>query len=284
MYTVLALTNLAELRSRIGNVSNTAAASIMGQNYPIDEAYQVFVWDELSTLADNPPTVVVPNARIGSNGRWLHVDLDVMPQVNADWNATGGVSMILNKPALLKGDTGDTGPEGPAGPQGVAGPQGPQGSVGPQGNQGIQGVQGASGPQGLQGATGPQGVQGPIGATGPASLGPVNTRTLAYATAYQATNPAKAALITVSLATNVVVVVAGGTDAQVSMKVGPTNSIASMTTVATYRKNFGGVTLLGAGGWFKDCATFAVPAGYYFALSQDLGTTNIDTAVDVQVG
>ena len=37
-------------------------------------------------------------------------------QINSDWNASTGLGVILNKPALLKGDKGDTGLQGPPGP------------------------------------------------------------------------------------------------------------------------------------------------------------------------
>jgi len=70
-------------------------------------------------------------------------------QISADWNATTGVAVILNKPVI--------GGQGPAGTIGPAVPVGPTGPAGPQGPQGIQGVQGVTGPQG---STGPQGVPG----------------------------------------------------------------------------------------------------------------------------
>lgn len=103
--------------------------------------------------------------------------LNLSTQVNADWNATSGVSQIMNKPTLLqgiqglqgaKGDKGDAGSTGPAGPTGATGPQGatgPTGATGSQGPQGIQGVKGDTGSTGATGATGAQGIQGIPGAS-----------------------------------------------------------------------------------------------------------------------
>jgi len=49
-------------------------------------------------------------------------------QISADWNATTGVAVILNKPVIGgQGPAGTIGPAVPVGPTGPAGPQGPQG-------------------------------------------------------------------------------------------------------------------------------------------------------------
>ena len=79
--------------------------------------------------------------------------------INADWNATGGLAQILNKPTLLQGA------------QGPAGPKGDAGAVGPKGDTGATGATGLTGPKGDIGATGPIGPQGERGLIGPA--GPV---------------------------------------------------------------------------------------------------------------
>lgn len=75
--------------------------------------------------------------------------LTAFSQIPADWNATTGPALILNKP-IISG----AGPIGPTGPTGPTGPQGATGSVGLQGPQGIQGLTGATGPVGPQGAPG----------------------------------------------------------------------------------------------------------------------------------
>ncbi|MFM2250742.1 MAG: hypothetical protein RLZZ358_1669, partial [Bacteroidota bacterium] len=91
--------------------------------------------------------------------------------INADWNATGGLAQILNKPALLQGVQGPAGPKGDAGAIGATGPKGDAGAVGPKGDTGATGATGLTGPKGDIGATGPIGPQGERGLTGPA--GPV---------------------------------------------------------------------------------------------------------------
>lgn len=66
----------------------------------------------------------------------------------SDWSSSSGPTRILNKPTLLKGDTGATGPQGPSGSNGSTGATGPQGVTGATGATGAQGIQGATGPAG----------------------------------------------------------------------------------------------------------------------------------------
>jgi len=90
--------------------------------------------------------------------------------INADWNATGGLAQILNKPALLQGAQGPAGPKGDTGATGLTGPKGDTGDIGPTGLKGDTGATGLTGPKGDTGATGltgPKGDTGDIGLTGP---------------------------------------------------------------------------------------------------------------------
>ena len=90
--------------------------------------------------------------------------------INADWNATGGLAQILNKPALLQGAQGPAGPKGDTGATGLTGPKGDTGDIGPTGLKGDTGATGPTGPKGDTGATGltgPKGDTGDIGLTGP---------------------------------------------------------------------------------------------------------------------
>lgn len=100
---------------------------------------------------------------------------------------------------------GPTGPQGATGTQGIAGTVGATGAQGPiglTGATGLTGAQGTAGVAGVTGATGATGPQGPIGATGaPApqfNFSQPVARTLAVSTQYQAADPTKAAIITVS--------------------------------------------------------------------------------------
>ena len=110
----------------------------------------------------------------------------------------------------LTGATGLTGPQGPAGATGPAGPKGDTGATGAKGDTGAQGIPGIAGTSGATGATGPQGPAGPTGATGatgpagtsalPFNFGQPVARTLAPNTSYQALDPARAAIVTISAA------------------------------------------------------------------------------------
>lgn len=110
------------------------------------------------------------------------------------------------------------GPQGPVGPAGPAGADGAPGASGADGAQGIPGPPGATGAAGPTGATGPQGIQGIQGVAGPAgtpaptfNFGLPVARTLAVTTPYQATNPAKPAIVTVSPSCSASLTLAGGT-------------------------------------------------------------------------
>lgn len=97
-YTLINLVDLTELKNRRGNTTNTTLATILGLNYPTVEAFSVYVWDNLSVEACDDNEIVCP--LLGVTGRWYKVDLDQIPQQNADWTSTSGASEILNKPAL----------------------------------------------------------------------------------------------------------------------------------------------------------------------------------------
>lgn len=104
MYSVLyTCSNEADLRSIRGSYGGSVAnvaGTIMGANFPIDEDFKVYVWDGPSTASHDPPEVLWPTIDSSEPGRWIKVDLDLPPQVNADWAAGSGVSAILNKPSI----------------------------------------------------------------------------------------------------------------------------------------------------------------------------------------
>lgn len=98
-YGVVALENLAELKNRRGNATSTTLATILGLNYPLEEAYSVYWWNDTST--ETPDDIEIVNTVILPNlGRWYKIELDQAPQINSDWNAVSGSSQILNKPTL----------------------------------------------------------------------------------------------------------------------------------------------------------------------------------------
>lgn len=74
-YTPLHLKDLAELKTRVGNATDTAIATVLGLNYPTVEGFSVYVWNNTSTEVGDDNQVVVPTPRIGQGGRWIKVDL-----------------------------------------------------------------------------------------------------------------------------------------------------------------------------------------------------------------
>lgn len=99
-YSVIALKDLTELKSRRGNPANTTLATILGLNYPVIEAYTVYAWDETSIATPDDNEIVEPTIGGITTGRWYKIELNVAPQVNADWSSTSGLSMVLNKPII----------------------------------------------------------------------------------------------------------------------------------------------------------------------------------------
>lgn len=99
-YSVIALKDLAELKSRRGTPANTTLATILGLNFPVVEAYTVYVWDDTSMATPDDNHIVQPTIGGITTGRWYKVDLDTVPQINSDWNSITGVAQILNKPVL----------------------------------------------------------------------------------------------------------------------------------------------------------------------------------------
>lgn len=100
-YSNINLENLAELKNRRGN-SNTPGliATILGLNYPVAEAWSVYLWVDTSTATPDDTEVVASNLGDPAIGRWIRIDLSQTPQVNADWNSASGPSAVLNKPTL----------------------------------------------------------------------------------------------------------------------------------------------------------------------------------------
>lgn len=200
----------------------------------------------------------------------------------------------------------------------VPGPQGPPGPIGPSptismgtlttGGAGTMGSatdtgtpsaavfnftipRGDVGSVGSTGATGSVGATGATGATGAAgtnSLGAPVTRTLALATAYQASTSAKPALVTINITSTATFSVIGGSTNTADILIGPTNGVAggTGTSVGKYANSSTagiavgiGVSTIGAIPF-----TFALPAGYYFAVRQTGGTVTITSAFDQAVG
>lgn len=96
-YTILHLENLAELKLRVGGTTTPTLATILGINYPIQEAFSVYVWNNASTVIGDDYEIVVPTPRINSNGRWFRVELSVAPHSHPINQVTGLQSALDSK-------------------------------------------------------------------------------------------------------------------------------------------------------------------------------------------
>lgn len=165
------------------------------------------------------------------------------------------------------------------------------GAVGPVGQQGAQGAKGdtgATGSQGSQGNAGAAGAQGPAGAQGSAGVnayGPPVTRSLSLATAYQASDPTKPAVVTVmiDLSTSVSI---GSVTQTVELIMGSTSAVASGTgTLADSWANALTVTLISITMAGRQKLTCQLPVGWFFAVRRTVGTgMSISSAFDQSVG
>src|SRR5262245_43950117 len=104
---------------------------------------------------------------------------------------------------------------------------GPPGPPGPQGNTGSQGVQGLTGPMPTPGT--------------PADYGAI-----AFATAYQALDNTKHAMLSVMAQTTYTITLAGTQQDEIELRIGPLNTVAtgaSGSVVATARWSLTGIAL-----------------------------------------
>lgn len=203
-------------------------------------------------------------------------------------------------PAGVQGETGPAGPTGEAGAAGApgtTGPVGPVGATGPKGDKGDTGATGSIGPQGVKGdtgntgPTGATGTQGPAGATGPAGVnafGSPTARTVAKATAYQATTPAKPATITINLTSDAALTLSGGNAPEADIVIGAANTVAAGTgtVIAKYKNGIAGSLVIGVNVTNTQTTpfTFTLPANWYFAVIQRVATVNVVSCFDQAVG
>lgn len=221
------------------------------------------------------------------------------------------------------GPTGATGPAGPTGATGNTGATGAQGPIGLTGAQGATGATGSQGPAGTQGATG---LTGATGATGPAgttdynalsnkpilstvavsgsyndlsnkptiptinpfNFGAPNSRTLSYSTAYQATDPTKAAIATISPSCTASISLTTGSTCTIQARIGTSSLTCSNGAVAATwtNGNTGTLTIgLALNQIIGAPAGINIPIGGYFILCQTSGTgATVVSAVDQSAG
>lgn len=137
-------------------------------------------------------------------------------------------------------------------------------------------------------SVGPQGPTGSTGAAGPSLIGSPVSRSLSFATAYQATTSAKPAIVTINLTSTANFSLAGGTTNSATVVIGSTNAVASGTgtIICAYTNSSTGTIALGLNQNTSQASTctVALPVGWYFATLQTAGTVTITSAFDSSLG
>lgn len=137
------------------------------------------------------------------------------------------------------------------------------------------------------GATGATGSTGSAGAAGVNAFSAPNTRTVAFATAYQATDNTKPAMVGVEIECVVTVSLGSPTANTVELIIGSTNAVASGTgtKVDTMKSDLSVSILLSLGFTNRQFLQASLPAGYYFAARRTSGTAcTVQSAFDQSVG
>lgn len=120
------------------------------------------------------------------------------------------------------------------------------------------------------------------------AVGTPNSRSVSLATAYQATDNTKPAFVVANLTSTATLSLSGGTTNTADIVIGSTNAVASGTgtTIGKYANtNTGALTIglnlstVSAVGY-----SFALPAGWYFAVRQTAGTVTVTSAFDQSLG
>lgn len=186
------------------------------------------------------------------------------------------------------GAQGIPGIAGAAGRDGVDGAPGGAGAAGAIGPAGPAGIPGPTGPTGATGATGPQGIQGIQGVAGPAgtpapvfNFGLPAARTLAVTTPYQATNPAKPAIVTVSPSCSASLTLSGGSTCTLQARIGSAPlTCTGGTVVATWTNGNTGALSVGLALNQTVGAPYGIslPTGASFILCPTSGTFTVTAA------
>ena len=114
-----------------------------------------------------------------------------------------------------------------------------------------------------------------------------NARTLSFATAFQATDTTRAAIVSINLTSTATLSLSGGTTNTATVVFGSTNAVASGTgTPLNYSNSNTGTLTVGLN--LSQIAatpiTFALPKGWFFAVIQNSGTVTITSAFDQAIG
>ncbi len=118
----------------------------------------------------------------------------------------------------------------------------------------------------------------------PTQIGTPNARTFAAATAYQATDPTVASIVSLNLTSTATISLSGGTTNSAQVVIGPTNAVASGTgaIIGLYSNTNTGTLTIGLNLSTVSAVpiTFVLPAGWYMAWRITAGTVTATSAYD----
>lgn len=128
----------------------------------------------------------------------------------------------------------------------------------------------------------------PVPVTVPPPISAPNSRSLSLATAFQATDNTRAAIVTLNLTSNAALTISGGTTNTANIVIGATNAVnvGTGTVIGTYSNALTGTLVIGVAinSIATNPLTFALPKGWFFAILQTSGTVGISSAFDQAVG
>ena len=119
-------------------------------------------------------------------------------------------------------------------------------------------------------------------------VGPPNTRSVSLATAYQATDPTKPAMVTISVTSTAGLTLGGGTTNSADLLIGATSAVATGTgtAIGKYLSSLTGTLVIGVAINNGQTTTYTLPlpAGWYFAVRQTSGSVSVVNAFDQSIG
>lgn len=120
------------------------------------------------------------------------------------------------------------------------------------------------------------------------AIGAPTARALSLATAYRATTITKPAVVTLNLSSTAALSLAAGTTNTATVVIGATSGVASGTgtTIGSYSNSLTGSLVVGLNIQTQSAQpiTFALPAGWFFAILQQTGTVTVGSAFDQALG
>lgn len=126
------------------------------------------------------------------------------------------------------------------------------------------------------------------GTAGVNAFGSPASRSPSLATAYQATDPTKPAIVTINLTSTANFSLSGGTTNTADVLIGATNGVAggTGTIICKYANSITGTIAIGLNmnSQAAYTCTANVPIGWYWAIRQTGGTVTITSAFDQSVG